>query len=430
MCDVLVSSRHHATSFAVSQPTLVVLDDCCSSQEEICDKVEQRISSLAEEIRALHTCYNRFAPVDRLGPEILSRVFQVLQQIVIQTVPSKLEWLKVMLICRYWRAVLIDCAVLWTKLTFHTPAFVELMLHRSKQTSLSVVPSSKSENCSGRQSRFWINRSWRRVLRSALSRIGQLHTVGFSVGKNEAQHRHLLELLPALSGSATSMLERLVIFGHNEGLGLPNNFVSGEMLKLKHLHLKSCSFSLRILTLATQLTHLHVDWSCHRRQDRPPGNAFFGYLQNRQHLQTLDLARFLTTDSATFMDYPLVFPALKFLKLQDSTSTVTSLICNLRIPASARVHVVFDDFKKDAKAKFTPLLATPLSFDTFLLALSNSWRGNLEEDPRTAEGVLEIRFIGIAPYSDSSSRMEFSFAGHGTPADLTVYFLRFPERAG
>ncbi|TEB37122.1 hypothetical protein FA13DRAFT_1622286, partial [Coprinellus micaceus] len=95
-------------------------------------QIAERTKELALELLALHRRHNAVNPSHRLPPEILSRIFTILSS-------EWTWWIRVAHICHYWRVVALDCAGLWSKITFSNIGFTKAKVARSRDLPLTVT---------------------------------------------------------------------------------------------------------------------------------------------------------------------------------------------------------------------------------------------------------------------------------------------------
>ncbi|TBU27412.1 hypothetical protein BD311DRAFT_843660 [Dichomitus squalens] len=91
------------------------------------------------------------ASVDRLPPELLAYIFQVLQLLVGwpqlpncsgPTLSEAATWIRVTWVCRYWRCVALDCPTLWASIVdsgwWNNATWLTTFLERSGETPLQL----------------------------------------------------------------------------------------------------------------------------------------------------------------------------------------------------------------------------------------------------------------------------------------------------
>ncbi|KAF5371006.1 hypothetical protein D9615_009993 [Tricholomella constricta] len=115
--------------------------DTFTSHDPAADKtrrlIDQEMQRLEDSIRVLKSRRNVLAPIARLPPEMLSKIFSFRAAESAESL-NPLEWIRVSHDSRHWRAVALDCPSLWGSLVFTRPKWSEEMLKRSKMASLVV----------------------------------------------------------------------------------------------------------------------------------------------------------------------------------------------------------------------------------------------------------------------------------------------------
>ncbi|EPS93079.1 hypothetical protein FOMPIDRAFT_1101941, partial [Fomitopsis schrenkii] len=87
-------------------------------------------------IRAINTQINALAPVSRIPPELLSKIFlhTAGHRANPASRPQSRDWIRVTHVCRHWRETALQCAALWSHVD--VPALPEQFLVRSKDAPL------------------------------------------------------------------------------------------------------------------------------------------------------------------------------------------------------------------------------------------------------------------------------------------------------
>ncbi|KDQ51861.1 hypothetical protein JAAARDRAFT_210836 [Jaapia argillacea MUCL 33604] len=112
------------------------------------DFFDKEIENQLEVLRDIRTRRNEHAPISRLPPEILSRIFVICtsnwdhSSDQLRRQPHRYLWVKVTHVCRRWRTVALDCTSLWSYIPLNIPgSWISEMLVRSRELSLSVDAS-------------------------------------------------------------------------------------------------------------------------------------------------------------------------------------------------------------------------------------------------------------------------------------------------
>ncbi|KDQ63102.1 hypothetical protein JAAARDRAFT_366821 [Jaapia argillacea MUCL 33604] len=119
------------------------------------DHIDAEIEKYLGVVRGLRSRRNVHAPVSRLPPELLTRIFSELcwtdqssfpnSSYHIRQEPRRYFWIKVTHVCRLWRSVAIECASLWSRIPFFFPKWIPEMLSRSRGVQLVVEQIPRSE---------------------------------------------------------------------------------------------------------------------------------------------------------------------------------------------------------------------------------------------------------------------------------------------
>lgn len=115
--------------------------------------IREKIQRCLDEITELKSHWNSLAPVSRLPPEILSKIFAMHVSQYVRPPANKESdvgpsyWFNFSRVCQYWRMVSLGSAELWNTITFRADSScVSLMLSRTKQTQLTItVPMPKEK---------------------------------------------------------------------------------------------------------------------------------------------------------------------------------------------------------------------------------------------------------------------------------------------
>ncbi|KAF8868002.1 hypothetical protein BD779DRAFT_1393234, partial [Infundibulicybe gibba] len=89
-------------------------------------------------LAAIRHCRNRFVPVARLPPEILSRIFVFNARMV--RPGDRVDVARAIShVCRRWREIALDCPRLWPHINFeHGPRWLTRVIERSRSVPLSL----------------------------------------------------------------------------------------------------------------------------------------------------------------------------------------------------------------------------------------------------------------------------------------------------
>ena len=106
--------------------------------EELQAQIDKEIQKHEEAIRSLRGQRNTLAPVSRLPPELLSRIFLHARDMSDGTekvLPPASH------ACRAWRALALACGLLWTQIDCTRLSWAEEMMLRSRGAPLALQMS-------------------------------------------------------------------------------------------------------------------------------------------------------------------------------------------------------------------------------------------------------------------------------------------------
>ncbi|KAF6758680.1 hypothetical protein DFP72DRAFT_887914 [Ephemerocybe angulata] len=284
--------------------------------------IRKRVNELKDEICALHLLHNTFAPINRLPPEILSRIFV---QSAAECRQDSLSWIQVTHTCHHWREVALDCAALWSNISFVNPAFTKVMLARSKDAPLHVnlntIYTRKTPDIY-------------EALSEVLDQGSRLRSIAIDNVTN-SRRSGMLHLRRFLSKCKTApVLEELRLHTSMDHC-LNSGFLQGGSPMLKHLEISGCVISnwntipsgvaLRTLDLARNLGQLNENLS---------GSGFISLLQNMPSLENLRIQFLLPRGlySQSPAAAPFIHPKLRNLELIDTPGNVTRFMRAVHVP--------------------------------------------------------------------------------------------------
>lgn len=346
-------------------------------------QVDQRIAELENEIRALKSHRNTVADTCILPAEVLSNIFIALKEVIVHE--RKMSWVRVSHVCRHWRAVALDCPVLWSTILSVNPELMELMLHRSKSSPLTIKISA----CTTRTND---------VLSKTLSQTSRLRDVELHLGEWDTS----LEASKILSNfdKAAPILEKLVLEGTKAGHSLimsdqqhaiwsiPNDFLQEGAPSLEHLDITRSAFHWDVLPISSTLTYLRLENVA--PENRPIQKSFYKSMAKMSQLETLELAACLplSNDALKPGSLSITLRSLRTLKLQDTASQLCQFFHTTQIPEDAKV-----DIKLDERNPTSETLAPVFS------ALKESWVLSKDTvmDADGSSGRFELLDLRILP---------------------------------
>ncbi|KAF9564267.1 hypothetical protein CPC08DRAFT_685438 [Agrocybe pediades] len=105
--------------------------------------IDSKIKQYEKEILALKTQRNTYAPISRLPPELITRIFECCKEV--ESMPSRLQyqkpprWIPCSHVCRLWRTIALNSPTLWTDLNFNHFTWIKETFVRSKMAALKVA---------------------------------------------------------------------------------------------------------------------------------------------------------------------------------------------------------------------------------------------------------------------------------------------------
>ncbi|PBK61510.1 hypothetical protein ARMSODRAFT_1089683 [Armillaria solidipes] len=298
------------------------------------DAIERRLQIAAAMIRGAR---NSLQPINRLPPELLAIIFLMRQQHLPSFLPIPCvsvykqrhhrDWLKVLHVCRHWRAITATYARLWA--TIDSNLDPATFIRRSSTAPLTVYVGIRNGK---------INQPDLEIILRQTRRIRELHIDAF---KWQTSATPLYELLKKPAKSLLSLT--ILIDGDRNSTphDLPTLF-SGRMPRLRQLCLEHISTWPK--NHFQNLTHV-----CLYRQDRefrPCTNDFLDFLEGCPLLEELALIDAGPTRS-TAGDVPAVLShrvvPLDHLRELNCGSLgyalpITRLLSHLALPASAAMY--------------------------------------------------------------------------------------------
>ncbi|KAF6755782.1 hypothetical protein DFP72DRAFT_895193 [Ephemerocybe angulata] len=288
---------------------------------------------LAYEIRLLKENQNALSPACRIPPELLARIFTLLLK------PMTIDgWsmtrqhpvIPLSHVCRDWRATSLQCASLWSNLSYLTPRTMELAFSRSGTAPLEIafVP--------GRH-------LFTDVHRKALSQTERLLSVELYSAPN-----HTFRAFVSFLSEGAPILEKLSLkCGPNTGQPQhrePDVFLQGGAPSLRRLELVQTGIPWSKLPVSAHLTHLIIDeWDTLAL--RPEMDEVVAFLKQTPVLQYLDLSSIIPYN----MGYggagrhQVRLQALQEMRLQDDSNNIFYFLSYLQIPVNTKTKVIFTD---------------------------------------------------------------------------------------
>ncbi|KAF6756718.1 hypothetical protein DFP72DRAFT_963897 [Ephemerocybe angulata] len=330
--------------------------------------IQRRVDELKNEICALNSLHNSLSPINRLPPEVLS---DIIIQGSSQSRKESLLWIRLSHICKHWREVALDCASLWSDISFQNPTLTSVMLSRTKSAPLTVHIDTSFPQTTPR-------------INYALSEVFSSGDRLQSLTVDDRGKKRRLQLRKALSQCTTApILEDLRIITREDNC-LNSGFLKDGAPSLVHLELSGCIISdwnaqvplgagLQILDLSTGLNRTTF-------RPRPSGKDFLSSLRKLPLLHTLRLSLFLPNDRYTghpALLAPIVCRSLRTLDLHDSSLMISNFLRVVHVPDVQNMKIHTPHHFRTGRPDFTELLT----------ALHMSWKSLVDA------GVRELRLV-------------------------------------
>ncbi|CAK5283099.1 unnamed protein product [Mycena citricolor] len=290
--------------------------------EKAQQELDQHIRHHFAQISALQTRRNALAPISRLPPEVLSRVFLCL----VLSDSYSVRWTReISHVCRQWRAVALEFPWVWSYPSFRHLDWAEEMLERSKSALLTIkfhevyTPPRMID-----------------LLTRALSQVSRLGELDFDVKDRLAQLGLLVNMTDPAPFLHTLHLEAT---GHYGGpLSLPATFLGGDTPRLRRVDLTgfAIAWDSPLLRNLTRLRVVHF-----ARQESTLSMTMKELLDALDHmplLESLELKNILPPIAVQAR--PRVLLAhLESLELADNVEECCGILSQMTYPSSAKVHV-------------------------------------------------------------------------------------------
>ncbi|TFK68624.1 hypothetical protein BDN72DRAFT_841523 [Pluteus cervinus] len=192
------------------------------------DEIDREIEALYQRIQILRLTRNALAPINRLPPELLTRIFSLIQggwsteSPVKKSLPRDfMKWSAVTHVSQYWRDVALECAGLWSTIPLRHEGYLDAALSHSKCSPLSLELGD-------------IHDGQLPLVEKALRHLDRVRHLHIAPSRWSTYAVFLLAK-PALSLESFSI-------GPHHSLGLPRDLFAGFAPQLKSLALSGCGF--------------------------------------------------------------------------------------------------------------------------------------------------------------------------------------------
>jgi F-box-like len=314
------------------------------------------ISSTDEEIEAailhiLSLLSRRTAPIFRLPPELLARIFHFLALTEPSwSSPGELGWIRATHVCRYWRQVALEDSLLWATISGvpQSKRWISEMLARAKCAPLAIDLFDPP------------NREILSMFPSRFSHIRELRLHDLSLA-----HVHNVRELCALEAPVLEHFE--LDMSDSSSPVTINHLVGTQFFKGKSPKLRTFTLCyVRIpwsLIPRTQLSQLRIILpeeisSTGGIPLRDVLSQFIYVLANSPGLEDLVLQDCLPSMLSHFSHGQTIhLPRLSHLGLAGSSLRVVNLLKILKLPSSTKLHLHCD---AENAATYNPCLILPL----------------------------------------------------------------------
>lgn len=283
------------------------------------DVIAHRIADLHTEICTLNKRRNSLLPICRLPPELLSTIFRK----CIATEPPVTKkgqfpfQLTITSVCTHWRAVALDCPLLWTNIvhTAASPHFTRAQLALSRTAPLTIKTRGSASAS----------------LYDALDQVDRLQHVSLQFAWD-------IDSAPAFSRWPENEISSLKSLELDRLDSVPTGFMQKGAPSLRRLKLTLCKIPWHEIPLNPNLTHLVLS----QRIDgaRPSPNSLISSFSSLPRLQVLELVEFLPEPEEAYPKSHFTLSHIKNLVLCDRMDAVGTFLSHSEgLPVSARSSV-------------------------------------------------------------------------------------------
>ncbi|KZT64940.1 hypothetical protein DAEQUDRAFT_759643 [Daedalea quercina L-15889] len=336
------------------------------------EEIEGEITRYLAYVAALRTHLNTFTPISVLPPEVLCEVFLHVAGVGkhdISSSPTPYRWISVSHVCKHWRAVALNCPVLWGNVTV-TPQveWMTELLERSKSAPLYVSMTIL------RFSVPYFNREEEEASTiMVFSHLARMRSLSITAA------RALTVRFGDLLTGPAPCLESLTIRYTNNFSSRPDEFdCIHELLhrpensRLRRLDLHSVALSWSKTSLP-HLTHLTVTGKPQRDEAHVNVETLLGAVARMGLLEELVLEKALSVaagGSVPAASTPASLPRLQSLRVVDSVPNCIYLLDYVATPSLSRLSVhVSGDIRGLRSQLFAAIAAKTSSLGTLLSLL-------------------------------------------------------------
>ncbi|TFK23070.1 hypothetical protein FA15DRAFT_621556 [Coprinopsis marcescibilis] len=314
-------------------------------------KIDSCIAEFEQKIRDLRTQRNELSPISQLPAEIICRIFLFCEQIMPwRGSNGQGHWFQLTQVCRYWRAVSLGCAQLWSHIYVNSSPWTKAMVERSKHTPISIESWSGNLNSAAEAS---------------LHDILKTHTYRLKSLSLSASSSNSLEKLVAQLRQPAPILHSLTVT--NQGyngvvLEIPVDLFGEGAPSLRQLSLKGSQLSWSSPWL-TGLTRLEYSTDTHGRRSQPETpptpQQFLQALENMPALTHLDLEMNVSNFASTNLE-PITLSSLQHLHLKGALSGIAGVLRHLSFPSTTTLNLNGSISSTELSSQLAPNLVSAL----------------------------------------------------------------------
>lgn len=374
------------------------------------ESLSERMLELEAELLAVKRRINPCSPINRLAPELLTRIFLALKDpghLAVAVTSdekreSRLQWIWITHVCTYWREVALAFTRLWSDLTdvnLRNLGLVEAFLKRSENSPLTVILATTDLE------------DYSHSIALVLSHVHRVRTLKLMKMHADSEGETILD---RCRGKSAPILESLALessYSSRRWMYLPATFLAGGCPSLRSLDVVMRIANWETLPLGASLTHLRIACPFFDASSIPPLKEFLGCLDAMKYLKRLDLSNFLSPDPSSGEETPVAttaLPSLEHLMLHDTTMAIGTFLEFVRFAKSVAVDLTMAD--------------PPIAQNVLRLSsnLHRSWTGSTAK----AEGLPLLREPSEA-ISNKFSVTKMSIWRYGTsPVNLGFPVLK------
>ncbi|KAA1477601.1 hypothetical protein DENSPDRAFT_844766 [Dentipellis sp. KUC8613] len=352
------------------------------------------------------------SPITRIPDEILIRILEVAKQLIDPsffetgkdtlldplfgkfTVP---RWPALALVCRHWRALILNTQSFWSSIEFCSYAWSRLSIERSGSAAIDIAYTETSQQVlTAERNDFLVD-----VVFDNMERTRRLCLTGFCVRELFRQPA-LLARAPALEMLHLQLYELDLTASKTI---LPDSFFP-NVSKLSSIFLCGITVPPTSVVFSSNVTKLWLDSYNRPTVDRFPIREMISALKKMPRLETLTIRDMLSSDGGDRDSEPADLPHLTTLTLAtDALSLFCHFTSRLVLPPSAIIRCDCHCQTLENSASFVPILSRPRSFSAFRIAcrdsfvtLTGSTSGDPDErKPTPGTFILSLDLLSLAP---------------------------------